>query len=82
MFHISTVLHKLIKGVAMKNVGALWKSQTSKGDTMLSGTISAGLFGDINIMIFPNNNKKEKSSQPDYFVAVAGDGKKEEADEL
>jgi len=80
MQHISQVLFGLIKGVSpMKTIGSLWKSETKKGDTMLSGTISAGLFGDINIMIFPNNHKENK--QPDYFIAI-NNGEKKTKSEL
>lgn len=60
----------------LKSVGSLWKG-TCKNGTMLSGFISVGALGDINVLIFPNT-KKGKSADPDYFVSVKTDAKEPE----
>lgn len=58
----------------LKSVGSLWKGQCKNG-TMLSGFISVGVLGnDINLMIFPNSNKKN-ANDPDYFISVKTDTK-------
>jgi len=47
------------------NLCGLWKNKTKDGNTYLSGTL-----GNIKIMVFPNQNKKE-SKHPDYNVVIA-----------
>lgn len=59
----------------LKSVGSLWKGQ-SKNGTMLSGVISLGLLGEINLMVFPNTNKK-KATDPDYFCSIKVEDKEE-----
>lgn len=52
----------------LKSCGSLWKGKCKNG-TMLSGSISMGLLGDFNIMVFPNT-KKGNATAPDYYVSV------------
>jgi len=47
------------------NLCGLWKNKDKAGNTYLSGTL-----GNIKIMVFPNQNKKE-SKHPDYNVVLA-----------
>jgi len=62
----------------LKSVGSLWKGHTKDNGVMLSGFVSIGVLGnDVNIMIFPNKNKKADSRDPDYFVSVKVDEKQD-----
>jgi hypothetical protein len=60
----------------LRSVGSLWKG-TCKTGTMLSGWIDLGILGRVNIMEFPNTNKKN-STDPDYFISVKFQEKNED----
>jgi uncharacterized protein (DUF736 family) len=48
-----------------KRIGALWKRESEKGKTYLSGVLDMGAFGEVRVSIF-KNDRKEKENQPDY----------------
>jgi uncharacterized protein (DUF736 family) len=55
-----------------KQIGALWvKEYTKDGEAkkMLSGTLDLGAMGEIDIVIFPNDQKKE-TKHPDYRIVL------------
>ena len=55
-----------------KRVGALWKRESEKGKTYLSGVLDMGAFGEVRVSIF-KNDRKEKENQPDYNVVLSND---------
>jgi uncharacterized protein (DUF736 family) len=64
----------------IKNIGALWvKEYTKDGEAkkMLSGTIDLGAMGEVDIAIFPNENKKEPK-HPDYRIVLGNSNGKGE----
>jgi len=52
-------------------IGALWKNQ-SRDDKIpfLSGLINAGLFGQIRVVVFRNELKKNEK-EPDYHILLS-----------
>ena len=62
--------------MANKKIGALWSRKTSGGKEYFSGVIS-DLRGDIQIVVFRNDSKKN-DNQPDYDILLSepkGEGK-------
>jgi len=55
-----------------KRIGALWKRESEKGKTYLSGVLDMGAFGEVRVSIF-KNDRKEKENQPDYHVVLSGE---------
>lgn len=55
-------------------VGYLWKKTDSKGKPYIAGTISLGVFGEIPIVIFEEENKTSENA-PDYLIRSATDNK-------
>jgi uncharacterized protein (DUF736 family) len=63
-----------------KQVGALWVNEYTKDGEprkMLSGTLDLGVYGEINIAIFPNEQKKEPK-HPDYRIVLGNSNGKGE----
>ncbi|MBI5666271.1 MAG: hypothetical protein HZC49_14440 [Nitrospirae bacterium] len=63
-----------------KQIGALWvKEYTKDGEAkkMLSGTIDLGVMGEVDIAIFPNDQKKE-AKHPDYRIILGNSNGKGE----
>jgi len=63
-----------------KQIGALWvKEYTKEGEAkkMLSGTIDLGVMGEVDIAIFPNDQKKE-AKHPDYRIILGNSNGKGE----
>lgn len=63
---------------ANKEVGVLWVNEYTKDGEkkkMLSGKVDLGIYGEVDIAVFPNGNKKE-SKHPDYKIFLSsGNGK-------
>ena len=58
-----------------KQVGVLWINEFKKdGESkkMLSGPIDLGIHGEVNIAIFPNENKSD-AKHPDYRIVLSND---------
>lgn len=56
-----------------KTVGVLWTKQYKKDGKdmkMLSGKLDLGAFGEVDIAIFPNEQKKEEN-HPDYRIMLS-----------
>ena len=52
-------------------IGALWKNQSKENKTQfLSGAISAGVLGQVRIVVFKNELKK-KDREPDYHILIS-----------
>jgi len=63
-----------------KQIGALWvKEYTKDGEAkkMLSGTLDLGIMGEVDIAIFPNDQKKEPK-HPDYRIVLGNSNGKGE----
>ena len=63
-----------------KQIGALWvKEYTKDGEAkkMLSGAVDLGVLGEIDIAIFPNDQKKE-ARHPDYRIILGNSNGKGE----
>jgi len=64
----------------MKEIGALWVKEYEKDgrkQKMLSGRLDLGVFGEVDVVIFPNSGKKEEK-HPDYKIYLS---KKEDKSE-
>ncbi len=58
-----------------KQIGVLWINEFEKDGEkkkMLSGPIDLGINGEVNIAIFPNEQKKDEK-HPDYRVVLGTD---------
>ena len=66
--------------MALKNIGALWLKTKENGTKFFSGTINNGIHGDINVMVFKNDDK-QKENHPDYRIVMATDDEQKPAAE-
>lgn len=58
----------------LKKIGFLWKQTDKHDQPYFAGTIDAGIFGQIKIMVFTNSFKK-KDGQPDATINIILDDK-------
>ena len=66
--------------MALKTIGALWLKTKENGTKFFSGTINNGIHGDINVMVFKNDEKQSEKS-PDYRIVMATDDERKPAAE-
>lgn len=64
-----------------KQVGALWrhekKAEGGEAATVfLTGVIDLGIHGEIPIVVFKNDKKKDGSKQPDYRILLSRQAEK------
>ena len=58
--------------MALKTIGGLWEKK--KGErTYLTGVLDLGALGQVNIGVFPNEQKED--NQPDFRVTLFHDDK-------
>ncbi|WP_319526189.1 hypothetical protein [uncultured Desulfosarcina sp.] len=61
--------------MALKKIGVLWQKKDKNEKDFLSGSIDAGLLGEVKIMIF--KNEKADDNQPHFTVHLLSEGKDE-----
>ncbi|NQU80559.1 MAG: hypothetical protein HQ543_03470 [Bacteroidetes bacterium] len=60
--------------MALKSVGALWKKEGKKG-VYMTGTIDAGILGQLSIAVFPITDKENEKSPDAQICLFHGDPK-------
>jgi hypothetical protein len=66
--------------MAFRNIGALWAKKGKEGKPFLSGMINNRVFGDVHIMVFPNDSEHRSEKSPGYRIVMVTDDEGERRD--